>query len=335
MSKDNIYVGIDLHKLNFTFVMLGEDGQELSCGRRTTEAGEIADFASCLDYRHHVVMEPLENCYWVMGFMRPYAGSICLANSYKVRLIAESRLKNDRIDARILADLLRVGYLPKAYIPDDQLIGWRCLVSHHIQLVRDRTRLKNRILSLINREGHRLSVKDAFGKRGREEIDSLPLCSNLRRMVDTNLTQVDLLTSQLKTLDKEIEEIGKSDRIIELLRSIDGIGYFSALAIRAAVGDMKRFKNARSFAAYTGLIPSYRASAEVTYHGHITKRGVPYLRWVLVESVNHAIRHCDYLKRLYQRICFRSSVGKARVAVAHALARIIFHVWTEARPYHR
>lgn len=335
MPNNNIYVGIDLHKLNFTYVMLSSDGRQLSSGQRTTQAGDIADFASSLDSRHRVVLEPIENCFWFIGFIRPYAGSVSLANSYKVRLIAESRLKNDRIDARILADLLRVGYLPESYIPDDQIISWRRLIKHRIQLVRDRTRIKNRIISLISREGHRFTVKDAFCKRGREEMDSFELTRDIRKMVDSNLIQVDLLTAQIDAYDKEIEEIGESDDIIKLLCSIDGISYFTGLAIRAAVGEISRFKSAKSFAAYTGLIPGYRSSAGTTHQGHITKRGVSYIRWVLIQSVKHAVRHSEYMRRLYQRISFRSSVGKARVAVAHALARIIYHVWSEARPYYR
>ena len=143
---------------------------------------------------HHVVLEPLDNCYWFMDQLRPYASSIHLANPGKVRLIAESRLKNDRIDARILADLLRVGYLPEVYIPNYTIRVWRCLVSHRIGLVRDRTRMKNRILGLINREGHRIPAADPFGKKGRQQLDSLELSPSLRSMVDDHVIHLDLLS---------------------------------------------------------------------------------------------------------------------------------------------
>lgn len=335
MAKDNIYVGIDLHKRSFSFVMMDGGGEVVFSGSASTELPAVADFASQLSMRHWVVLEPLENSYWFVQQLKPYAGSVRLANSGRVRLIAESRLKNDRIDARILADLLRVGYLPEVYIPEERIQQWRCLVSHRIRLVRDRTRLKNRILGLINREGYLVTASDPFGKKGRAQLDSLELSESIRRMVDSNLVMSDLLSAQVSALDEEFEEIAEADAIVGYLRTIDGVGCFTALAIRAVVGQMSRFRSAKAFAAYTGLIPGYRQSAETVHNGPITKQGSPILRWVLIQAVPHAVRRSDYLKRLYCRLVYRSSVAQARVAVAHALARIIYHVWTEARPYYR
>lgn len=335
MCTDNIYVGVDLHKKQFDFVMMSFQGTVVSSGTCSTAFDAVADFASRLDRRHQVVLEPLENSFWFIRQLRPYAGSVQLANSGKVRLIAESRLKNDRIDARILADLLRVGYLPTVYIPDDQVLQWRALVSHRIRLVRDRTRLKNRVLGQINREGFRISATDPFGKRGRLELDGLPLPAWLRAQVDVHLTQIEYLTVEIASLDRQVEHAVAADTIATLLTTVDGVGPFIALAVRSSIGQIERFRSAKAFAAYTGLIPGYRNSAETVHNGPITKQGVTTLRWVLTQSVNHAIRHSNYLKRLYHRVCFRSSVPKARVAVAHALARILYHVWTEARPYYR
>jgi transposase len=335
MGKSNIYVGIDLHKRKFDFVMMELSGQVVKEGGRSTEAGSVQEFASGLTPRHQVVLEPLENSYWFMDQLRHYAGSVHLANSGKVRLIAESRLKNDRIDAHVLADLLRVGYLPEVYIPDNRIQQWRCLVHHRIGLVRDRTRLKNRVLGLINREGCRVTASDPFGKKGRAQIDSFELSAPLRRMVDSNLVRCDLLSSQISELNKEIEQIVQSDPIAANLCTIDGVASFTALAIRAIVGRIDRFRSVKAFAAYTGLIPGYRQSAERVRHTSITKQGSPTLRWVLIQAVPHAMRHSDSLKRMYYRLCYRSSVAKAKVAVAHALARIVYHVWMEARPYYR
>ncbi len=335
MSKGNIYVGIDLHKKQFEFVMMTSEGTVVGSGRCSTAMDAVADFASRLDRRHQVTLEPLQNSFWFIRQIRPYVGSVQLANSGKVRLIAESRLKNDRIDARILADLLRVGYLPTVFIPDDEVLQWRALVSHRIRLIRDRTRLKNRVLGQINREGFRIMATDPFGKKGRLELDSLPLPAWLRSQIEVHLTQIDYLTAQITKIDHEIERVVADDKIASLLSTVDGVGPFIALAVRSSIGEIERFRSAKAFAAYTGLIPGYRNSADTVRNGPITKQGVTTLRWALTQSVNHAIRHSDYLKRLYHRVCFRSSVPKARVAVAHALARILYHVWMEARPYYR
>jgi transposase len=221
------------------------------------------------------------------------------------------------------------------YIPNDTIRRWRCLVSHRIRLVRDRTRIKNRILGVINHEGHRLAAADPFGKKGRQELEALPLSPSVRSMGDDYVTHLDLLTAQIEQLDKKIFQRAGSDEIVGLLTTVDGIGEFTGVAIRAIVGEMARFRSVKAFGAYTGLIPGYRCSADTGRNGSITKQGNSTLRWLLIQAVPHAIRHSDYRKRLYYRVCFRSSVGKAKVAVAHALARIIYHVWTEARPYYR
>lgn len=335
MAKSNIIVGIDLHKRKFDFVMMNSSGEIIKQGSRSTQAGSVLEFASGLTLRHQAVLEPLENSYWFIDQMRPYAGSIHLANTGKVRLIAESRLKNDRIDARILADLFRVGYLPEVHIPGGEAQRWRCLIQHRIRLVWDRTRLKNRILGLLNREGYRVAASDPFGKKGREQIDSFELSSMLRCMVDSNLVSLDLFSSHISELEKEIKQIVKSDPIASNLCTIDGVAEFTALAIRAIVDRMDRFRSIKAFAAYTGLIPSYRQSADRVHHGPITKQGSSTLRWLLLQAAKHAIRRSNYFGRMYRRISARSSEKNARVAVAHALARVIYHVWMEARPYYR
>lgn len=335
MSESNVFVGVDLHKEFFNYVMVSSSGQKLGEGRRSTLYGDVADFAGGLTGSHRIVLEPLGNCFWFIDILRPYAGAVHLANPYKIRLIAESRTKNDRIDAWILADLLRVGYLPEVYIPSQEIIGWRSMVHHRVRLVRDRSSLKNRVTSLITREGQRVEATDPFGRKGRMQLGLLDLRPATRDMVIDYLAGIDLLTLQIKKIDDDIKEIGSSDQVIELLRTIDGLDYFSAFAVRATTGEIGRFKLPKAYASYTGLIPGFRQSGDQRQGGHITRQGVNVLRWVLIQAVPHAVRRSDYLKRLYQRICFRSSVGKARVAVAHALSRIIWHVWTEERPYYR
>jgi len=335
MFNGSIYVGVDLHKRKFSFVMVNESGQVVTRGTQEATMEGVASFAATLDRQHHVAVEPLDNVFWFVKEVSAYAGSAHIANPYKVRLIAESRMKSDRSDAQILADLLRVGYLPEVYIPSEEIIQNRRVVSHRIRLVRDRVRLKNRILTVIGREGLVVKASDPFGGKGRREITHLPVTAQAREMVTMYLAGYDLLTSQIAQLDRQISELGAGDPIVQLLRSIDGIETFTALAIRSAVGEMKRFRSAKAFASYTGLVPGYRQSADSNHSSSITKQGVTTIRWLLIQAVPHAVRKSDYLRRLYRRICFRASVGHAKVAVAHALARIIYHVWLEARPYYR
>lgn len=335
MRRDNIFVGVDLHKRQFCEVRLLSDGKVAGQKRWSTAVDQVLAFARTLDARHRLVVEPVENSYWFLDQVAGYAGSVHIANPARVRLIAESRLKNDRIDARTLADLLRVGYLPEVYLPGPEIQGWRRLISTRVGLVRDRSRLKSRVLSLVAREGWRIGATDPFGRRGREELSELSLSEPLRALVDGQLAVVDVLTHQLAGLNREIDVLASADPVARRLRTIDGLGSFSALAVRAVVDQMDRFRSVKAFASYTGLVPSYRHSGEVYHSGGITKQGSRLLRWVLIQAVPHVLRHNSHLRRLYTRLCFRSSVARARVAAAHGLARIIYHVWTEDRCYYR
>jgi len=258
-----------------------------------------------------------------------------LWGSVEDALIAESKSKSDHVDAMILAKLIKAGFLPKSYIPSDETMTWRDMSHHRHCLVKDRTRLKNRVSSSINREGFQISVSDLFGKKGREEIDSLDLSAAARDKINDDLVCIDLLTLQLEKLDQRIMEISESDEVITLLRTIDGIGHILGFTIKAIVGEMFRFKSEKAFANYSGLVPSHRQSGKTTRTGPITKRGPNLLRWALIQAVPHAVRKSDYLKRKYNRIIYKSSCGKAKVAAAHDLAKIVYHVWTEARPYYR
>ena len=333
MCEGNMYVGVDLHKGQFAVTCMDADGLEL--WRHRYEIDSVSEFARRLDYRHHVVVEPVENCYWFIGQLGEGVGTVHVANPSRVRLIAESRLKNDRIDSRILADLLRVGYLPEVHIPSEDIQCWRRLVSHRVVMVRDRARYKHRLRGLIGREGFRVRAKDILGRSGRAALADLPLPTEVREMVDRQIALADLVTAQLAPIDAEIERLGRSDEVVRRLTTIDGIKWFTGLAIRSTVDRMDRFKSYKAFAAYTGLVPSYRQSGETTHTGGITKQGSRLLRWTLLQAVPHACRRNEYLRRMYSRLCYRSSRGRARVAVAHALARIIYHVWMEQRDYYR
>mgnify|MGYP001598224818 CR=1 FL=1 len=335
MDREKLYVGIDLHKRSFSYVVLDGQGNEVSSGRLSTEESSVSEFAMSLDSRHAVVVEPLTSSWWFIGLVGQQAGSVHLANARRVRLIAESRCKTDRSDARVLADLLRVGYLPEVYQPDGELVRWRQLISHHRRLVCHRTQVRNQVLAVLGREGVVIGTSDPFGRRGRAEMARASVSDQTREVVDQLLKQEELLTVQLKTIGQRIGVVAQEDAICQLLMTVDGVGMITAVALRAFVGQIERFETAKEFGAYLGLVPRVHQSGALVHGGGITKQGPSVLRWLLVQSVPHAVRHTPYLKKLYTRVLYRSSTGTAKVAVAHAVARIIWHVWTERRPYYR
>lgn len=160
-------VGIDLHKRSFNFCILDLSGKSLRTGKCRLGVDDLSQFTRHLTPEHEVAIEPVNNVHWFIDQIQPYCGVIHLAHPYKVRLIADSCQKSDRHDAHALADLLRVGYLATSYIAPHWVRELRQWVLYRQQLVQDRTRIKNRKLTLLSTYGILFPVTDAFGKRGR------------------------------------------------------------------------------------------------------------------------------------------------------------------------
>ena len=330
----NYYVGVDLHKQTFDFVVMDDSGVVVEQKRLSTNEGKVGIFASQLTRNHHLVVEPLINTYWFLDQVTPFVGSVHIAHPYKVRLIAQSRTKSDRSDARVLADLLRLGYLPESYNPPREILVVRHLVSHRHRLVCDRTRVKNRVHKLLAREGVQIPARDAFGKRGRGILDSLELREETRFQMDDLLSDHDFISSRIKAVEDRLAGLEGYDDTLELLQTIPGISFISAISIVGIVGDIHRFRNVGAFARFTGLTPGYRDSGARQRSTGITHEGNRTLRWLLIQAERHLRRKCIYADRLYKRIVFKDCVQVAKTAVAHRMARVIYHVWTEERPFY-
>lgn len=205
-----------------------------------------------------------------------------LAHTHKVRLIAESRMKTDKIDAKILADLLRVDFLPKTYLATKELRDHRNYCRYRISLARQRARLKiqiRRVLRLDNRIPPK-SCKTLFGKASRMWLKQLELGPIHQRIKEETLSLMDVYDEQIKKLDKEIKDKNQNTEQANQLKSIPGIGDLIAQVILAEVGKITRFDSPKKFASYCGLAPSQRSSADKQRFGKITKQGNSQLRWL-------------------------------------------------------
>ncbi len=332
--SERYYVGVDLHKRTFHYSILSEAGEMIHSRNVRCDDSGLADFNSHLTPLHHLVVEPVANVHWFLDKVGRYAGSYRMAHPLKVRLIAQSRTKSDSYDSRILADLLRVGYLPEAYIAEPNIQDLRSLVSHRHQLVADKTRTKNRITFQFTCNGIVFNSTDPFGKRGRQKMEDADLPPIARFRVDELLETLDRLEEKINRLEEKLSEMMIGDPIIPLLESIPGVGFVTAVTIRAITGDIDRFKSVKAYSAFTGLIPASRQSGEHSPKAGITYQGSKVLRSALVQSAPIFMRRDQRAKQLHTRLFHSSgSRKKARIAVAHRLAKIVYHVWKDRRQY--
>jgi transposase len=220
----------------------------------------------------------------------------------KAKLISESRLKNDRVDSRALAELLRNDFLPTAYLAPRQTRDLREFLRGRIFLVRLRTTMKNSIHAILWKHGLQSPRADLFGKRGRAWLAEQTLRPVYAEEAKALLRTIDQVSAEISMLDREVRRYVHHDAQARLIMTMPGVGAFSALVIQAEVGDFSRFPTAEKLACYAGLISSSRSSGGTVRLGRITKHGSSHLRTVMVESACRVTERWGTLYAFYARI---------------------------------
>jgi len=258
------------------------------------------------------------------------AGEVVLAHPVKVRAIAEARIKTDEIDSATLAHLLRADLIPAAYAPSQDIRAIKRVLRQRLFFVRLQTMLKNRISALLAQHSiQRPEVSDLYGKAGKRWLRALVLEEPDGSLLREDVGLLEVLQERIKSTEKLLRVLARGDEAVRWLRSIPGIGEFFSVLIRYEVDDIGRFRQAKKFASYTGLVPSTYASGNRMVHERLAKQGNKWLRWAFVEAVSPATAHSPWLRRYCLRIKVRKGAKDARTATARKLAELVWRVWSE------
>lgn len=333
--EQGYHVGIDLHKRFSQVAVLNEKGEVLDNRRVDNDPSLLLQHFSPFPKETPVTLEATIGYEWMSDLLADNGFEVNLANPKKVRLIAEATIKTDKVDAVTLAQLERTNFLPTAYLPPPEVRDTRELLRHRMKLVNLRKGLKNRIHAILAKRGILFyPVKDIFGKAGREFLSSLQLPSIYRKEVDGYLLLIDQIDSLIKKREKEIKsQVVKENKEAQLLLTIPGISYFSALLLIAEIGDIKRFPSYKKLASYTGLTGTIDESAGKVYQGSLKKDSNKYIRWILIEAADHAIKKDPGLFAFYRKIAHKKGNNKARAAVAHKLLISIYFMLKNNQVY--
>jgi transposase len=269
-------------------------------------------------------------------WLEEVTGQVTLAHPLKVKAIAAAKVKTDKIDATILAHLLRCDLIPTAHVCSPASRVLKNLLRHRMFLVRLQTMVKNRIHVLLDRYPAIRSERRAaelFTKIGIAWLKQVELPTYDRHILDGEVMLLEHLQAQIKQADRWLMQIGKKDPRVERLMSIPGIGKSFALLLVCEIDDIRRFGAPKKLHAYAGLVPSTYASGGRTFHGRITKAGNKYLRWAMVEAVWPAIQKDVTLNEYYHRLAQRKGPNPAKVATARRLLTVVYRVLTENREY--
>src|SRR2546422_6116908 len=259
---EKLYLGVDLHKRSCWVTVLDADGHLVESRKLGTEKWELEEFFGKVAKPAALAVEATFNWYYFLNVIEPLGLELHLVHPWKTRAIASARIKHDKLDSRVLAELLRTGFLAEAWIAPRAVREQRQLLRYRVHTVQWATRAKNSIHGVLNRNGIRLPLGSPFGPRGREFLSEVELPETDRWEVSGQLVRLDLLRHQLGELDREIRKRSKASPIAQALEQIPGIGPFIASLLIAEIGDIWRFPTAKHLASYTGLVPSLYASGE-------------------------------------------------------------------------
>jgi transposase len=328
------FVGCDVHKQTAVFTVLLPDGTVHATHSVVVTREALAHFAELhLTGEDRLAMEATTNTWGVAEVLRPHVGEVVISNPLRTRAIAEAKIKTDRIDSRVLAELLRADYLPRVWQPDTETRRLRRMTHRRAALVSDRTRLKNRLHSVLHHCLVPLPKIDLFSKSGLAWLRELTLPEQEAAARDSDLRLLALTELEIAQIDQLLVREAWQNEKVRLLMSIPGIDYTVAQTCLAAIGDISRFVNGKKLASYLGLNPSTHQSATHCVHGPITKQGNAHARWLLVQAAQHLGAYRGPLGQTMRTIIRRKNRKVAVVACARKLAVLVWHVLSSGEPF--
>jgi transposase len=309
-------------------------------GRKTLSCAEPHQITAYLEpFRpFEIVVEATASYLWFVDLVQPLAHRVVLANPSKLRVIAESTKKTDRLDAQTLAEFLARDMIPEAHQPSPRQRQHRVLVRQRHYLRGRTTSVKNQIRRILG--DYNADRKNLFSaQQGLTSIQQVPL-SDADRFVIEQLwaeyldhdRQIRDLQARIKAFAAKAPAREKEARAV--LKTIPDVGPVTIEVVVSEQGDVQRFRNAKAASAYSGLVPAVRQTGGTKSKDlRITKEGSGILRWALVESAWRLVGHSQRWKSVYQRIKKRSGAKRAIVAVARKLMCVVYAMLKTMTPY--
>jgi transposase len=330
------YVGIDLHKKTISICVVNQERQKLEQKRFACSVPEtIVEYFRKLG-KFQAVVEATASYEWLVRLLEPLAERVLLAHPKKLRIIAESTRKSDKIDARVLAEFLALDMIPQAYRPTPRQREHRVLVRHRSYVQRRITSIRNKIRRILS--DYNADRKDLFTEAGLEYLAQVTLSEADRFVVNELRKEWDFERARLQDLTAALKKFIAKAPVAEaearaLLQSIPGVGTVTTEVVLSELADPKRFRSSKCAVAYAGMAPGQRESAGKKKDLHIERTGSKMLRWVLVEAAWQLVRRTGRWRVIFERLSGRIGRKKAIVAMARRLLGVMMALLKSGQPY--
>jgi len=335
-TKQTIYFGIDEHKKDWT-VSFRSKSAGLDTKRFEPEANKLVSYLKCTypDHKYESVYEAGFGGFWLDRELRALGVKNIVVNPADVATKGKEKAqKNDKKDAQKLARELASGNLEEIYVPSVEDEAIRTIPRLREQTVKDQTRVKNRIKSLLCLYNVDIPRNDEMPHwsanfiKYLSELKGLP--AETKYTLDTHLAILAFIRAQLSQIIRKMRQSVKEDKVlkakIEHLSSIPGIGFITAMGVQTELIDIERFPSLDNLASFVGLSPAVYSSGEHSKDLGITKRYKKYLRNRLIESAWMAVRYDAELRGNYEEYVKRMSKQKAIIRIAKKLLNRIMYV---------
>jgi transposase len=343
-KNQDFFIGLDVHKRQWTLSIMSSN----MLLKRHLSIDPSPD--TLLNYmrRHYpdgnyfVAYESGFSGFWAARHLNKSGVNCMVIHPSDVPSSQKERFnKNDRIDSRKLARSLSNGELTPIYIPEKISEEFRHLNRHRLKTIKDQTRLKNRIKSVLNQFGFTIPLyyqerrwSGAFIKwLFTIKFDTEYAQFAYEDLIDQYIQIRARITKQLKKMRKMAKEQTPFNIIVPLLLSVPGIGFITAMTLATEIIDMNRFKTLEHLASFVGLIPSIQSSDQSEINYGITPRRNKYLRTILIEAAWMAVKIDPALTMKFNQLSRRMNRNKAIVRIAKILLNRIRYVWKNQKPY--
>lgn len=331
------YAGMDVASKGSFLYVRDRKGKKIECREiETSRKGLREAFKKYLGDGIEVAVEAGGSTRWIYDELTRLGANVYVVNPNKVKAIAESKKKTDKIDAKILSELLWLDALPeRVYIADGEDRELRDLLQARHQVIKAYTNLMNYLRGLLRQEGVRLDSR-AIGRADFYlKMTGQKLPDHVHEIVKRYEQAIESLRKEKLEIEDRVKEYRSKD--VVLVKTIPGMGEISSRTIVAAIGEIKRFKKAKALTSYCGLVPSVRSSGERVEYGHITREGRSEVRRVGVQSAQ-AVLHSKSkdsapLRRWCDKVASRRGKKTAIVALARKLVMLVFYVLRDQKPY--
>lgn len=327
------FVGLDYHDSVIQVCVLDRDGEVLGNDRVSNQLGAIVEFVDRVLDGRLVGGVAIESCCGAANLaeqLRHRGWEVELAHAGICSRMKQNPDKTDFSDAHLLADLVRVGYLPRVWLPPEQIRDLRRLTRHRQQLVEERRRIKLRIRAMLREEriAPTSDVGPVWTKSWKQWLRvTIALSGHSRWVMDLHLANLDRVSEQIRDVERRMEESTKEDALVQKLLSQKGIGLVTAVTMRAEIGCFRRFRCGKQLARYCAVTPKNVSSGKRQADGGLIQAGNLHLRTMLIEAAHRLARYVPKWKTLKDRL---KSAGKPGSVAAAAVAnRWVRHLYWE------